>query len=147
MIIGVEIDMVVENSLKAFNTYEKVFDAEKIESTDYEKGLNEVIFTIAQNRFHLIDENKEYDLVAPTKDTPTTQWFNIITEDIEETYNKAKEEKFKIIQPITEIKEIGAKNTILTDPYGYQWMIHQITEKVSYEKIKKEMEKQLNIEQ
>jgi PhnB protein len=143
---GVEIDIVVENSLDALKTYKKVFKAEEIEVTDYEKGLNEVIFTIQDTRFHMLDETPEYQLYTPKNDTPTSIWFNIIVEDINKTFHNATEEKFKVIQPITKIEEFGVINTILIDPYGYQWMLHQIIKKVDFEERKKIMEKELNIE-
>ncbi|KAF1083960.1 hypothetical protein SPSYN_02872 [Sporotomaculum syntrophicum] len=37
--VGVEIDMVVPDSLKALELYEKVFDIERVEVTDYPKGM------------------------------------------------------------------------------------------------------------
>lgn len=36
--------MVVTDSLKALELYEKVFDIERVEVTDFPKGENEVIF-------------------------------------------------------------------------------------------------------
>ena len=44
--VGVEIDMVVTESLKALEHYEKIFDIERIEVTSLPKGENEVIFNL-----------------------------------------------------------------------------------------------------
>lgn len=61
--IGVEIDFVVSDSIKALETYEKIFDIQRVEVSNYERGLNEVIFTMYGTRFHMLDENPEYQLV------------------------------------------------------------------------------------
>jgi len=128
----VEINMIVKDSLDAFKLYEKVFKAEKIEATSYEKGLNEVVFSIFHTRFHLLDENKEYGLYAPTKDKTNTMWCNLLVEDIESIFNKSKKEGFYIIQPLTELEKFGIINAIITDPFDYQWMLHQTVKEVSF---------------
>jgi PhnB protein len=125
--------MIIEDSLFAFKTYEKVFKAEKIEATSYEKGLNEVVFTIMDTRFHMLDENKEYGIYAPIKDKTNSMWCNLLVEDIEDIFNKSKEEKFEIIQPLTELEDFGVINAVISDPFGYQWMLHQIVKEVSFE--------------
>ncbi|MCL2115205.1 MAG: hypothetical protein FWH29_03170 [Methanobrevibacter sp.] len=140
---GVEIDMIVKDSLSAFKLYEKVFNAKIIEATSYEKGLNEVIFSMLDARFHMLDENKEYGLYAPSKDKPNSMWCNLLVEDIEDIFNKSKKEGFTIIQPLTELKEFGVINAIVSDPYGYHWMLHQIVEEVSFQKRQKIIEKHL----
>lgn len=147
MYTGVEIDIIIENSLEALKLYKKVFEAEELEVTNYEKGLNEVVFTIQNTRFHMLDENKEYGLIAPKKDSPTFVWFNLIVKDIEEIFNKAINEGFEVLQPLQEIKEFGVINTILLDPFGYQWMMHEVKKEISFEERKKIMEKHMNIEE
>ena len=67
---GVEIDMVVTASLKALELYEKIFEVKRIEVTDYPKGTNEAVFTIYDTRFHMLDENPEYQLIAPKPGQP-----------------------------------------------------------------------------
>ncbi len=142
---GVEIDMIIKDSLSAFKLYKKVFKAEKIEATNYEKGLNEVVFTMLNTRFHLLDENKEYQMHAPSKNKPNTMWCNLLVEDINKTYKKAVEEGFIIIQPLTELKEFGVINAIIADPFGYHWMLHQIVKDVSFEERTKILEEKMNI--
>ena len=140
---GVEINMIVKDSLNASKLYEKVFGAKIIEATTYEKGLNEVILSIFQTRFHLLDENQEYNLYAPTKDKTNTMWCNLLVEDIEDVFNKSKKEGFNIIQPITELKEFGVINAIISDPFDYQWMLHQIVKEVSFSERCKIMEEHM----
>ncbi len=131
--VGVEIDMVVSDSLKALALYESVFETERVEVTNYEKGLNEAVFTMYGTRFHLLDENPEYQLIAPKPGDPKPMWINILVPDIAATYKKAMEADCTEIQPITELPDFGVINALFTDPFGYIWMLHQIVREVSFE--------------
>lgn len=131
--VGVEIDMVVTDSLAALSLYEKVFEVERIEVTGYPKGTNEAVFNMYGARFHLLDENPDFMLVAPKPGDPKTMWCNVVVPDIREVYAKALEVGCTEIQPVTELTEFGAINAIFTDPFGYVWMLHQIVRVVSFE--------------
>jgi D-galactarolactone isomerase len=52
--IGVEIDMVVTDCLKALDLYEKIFDIKRVEVTAFPRGENEAIFTLYGVRFHML---------------------------------------------------------------------------------------------
>lgn len=131
--VGVEIDFVVTDSLKALELYEKIFDIERVEVSNLPKGENEVVFTLYGVRFHMLDENPQFGLTAPTPDKPNTIWFNILVPDIKETYSKAINAGCTEIQPLTEMSDYGVSNAIFTDPFGYMWMLHQIHKVVSHE--------------
>lgn len=131
--VGVEIDMVVTDSLKALELYEKVFDIKRIEVSDFPKGENEVIFTLYGVRFHMLDENPKFALKAPTQDQPKSIWFNIVVPDIEETFSKAVCAGCTEVQSVTELPDYGVSNAIFSDPFGYIWMLHQIHKEVSFE--------------
>lgn len=131
--ISVELDMVVKDSLKALTLYEEIFEVERIEVTDLPRGENEVIFSLYDVRFHLLDENPEFYLIAPTSDDPKTSWVNVSVPDIQATYNKAMESGCTKIQEVTELPEYGVSNAIFMDPFGYIWMLHQIHKEVSHE--------------
>lgn len=77
MITGVEIDMVVSDSVAALACYQNIFDTETIEVTSYPVGLNEAVFTIFGTRFHLLDENPEYQLFAPKEGNTRSMWVNL----------------------------------------------------------------------
>ncbi|MDR0767460.1 MAG: VOC family protein [Methanosarcinales archaeon] len=141
--IGVEIDIIVSDSIKAFELYEKIFGAEKIEATAFEKGLNESVFTIYGTRFHLLDENMEYGMAAAKPEDPKSIWFNLVVPDIKETFQKAIDAGCKEIQPITEMEAMGVINAMFIDPYGIVWMLHQIVREVSFEERIKVMEKMM----
>lgn len=121
---SVEIDFVVKNSLEAIEKYNKVFEINIIEKTNLDQGLNEVIFEIFGSRFHILDENLEYQIVAPKENENMPVCFNITVENIEEIVKNAEVENFTVISPIKEIFK-NIKNAVLKDPYGYIWIIHQ----------------------
>ena len=131
--IGLEIDMVVQDSLAAFSLYKTVFGAEEIEITSFPKGQNEAVFMMFDTRFHLLDENPECGLHAPAQDKPQSMWCNLVVEDIMQIFQKAEEAEFHVIQPVTYLEDFGIMNAIITDPFGYVWMLHQVIKEVSFE--------------
>lgn len=131
--VGVEIDLVVKDSLAALALYEKVFDVERIEVTDFPVGQNEAIFSIYGVRFHLLDENPEFQLMAPGEGGIPSVWFNVLVPNIEETFAKAVEAGCRIVQPITEIPEFGVSHASFFDPFGHHWLLHQVHRHVSFE--------------
>ena len=137
MKLGVEIDMVVTDSLKALALYEKIFEIVPIEVTDFPTGENEVVFTLYGTRFHMLDENPEFQLIAPKPGDPKPIWFNIMVPDIASTYAKAISEGCTEVQPVTEMAAYGVSNAIISDPFGYLWMLHQVHKEVSFEERKK----------
>ncbi|WP_371381225.1 VOC family protein [Sporomusa aerivorans] len=131
--VGVEIDMVITDSLKALELYKKVFDVQSIEVTNFPKGENEVVFTLYGVRFHMLDENPQFGLKAPNPDEPQSMWFNIIVPDIKETFSKAVSAGCAELQPVTELPDYGVTNAMFIDSFGYQWMLHQVHKEVSFE--------------
>ncbi|KKB37781.1 transcriptional regulator, MerR family [Bacillus thermotolerans] len=133
MMVGVEIDMVVKDSLKALDMYEKLFDIERVEVSNLPRGENEAVFTLYGVRFHMLDENPEFHLIAPNPDDPKTIWVNVTVPDIKETYTKAMDLGCTEVQPVTELPDYGVSNAIFMDPFGYIWMLHQVHKVVSHE--------------
>lgn len=131
--VGVEIDMVVTDSLKALELYEIIFDLERVEVTDFPKGENEVVFTLYGVRFHMLDENPKFELKAPSQDGPKSIWFNILVPDIKVTFARAIGAGCTVVQPVTEMPDYGVSNAMFIDAYGYLWMLHQMHKEVSFE--------------
>ncbi|MET3683191.1 PhnB protein [Alkalibacillus flavidus] len=125
---SIELDMVVSSSLDALKVYENVFDLEDVKATDLPEGQNEVLFTLYGMQFHLLDENREAFLVAPSSENPNTSWVNITVDDINKTYQLAMDQGCIEIQPVTEMTDFGLSNAIFMDPFGYMWMLHEVHE-------------------
>ena len=145
--VGVEIDFVVKNSIEALELYEKVFEIERLEVTDFPRGQNEAIFSLYGVRFHMLDENPEFQLIAPTPDSPKTMWLNILVPDIKDTYQKAMDLGCTEVQAVTELTDFGVSNAIFMDPFGYVWMLHQIHKVVSFEERNQIWEEKMKNEQ
>lgn len=128
---GVEFDFVVTESLKALELYEQIFDLVKIEVTDLPKGENEVVFSIYDTQFHMLDENPEFQLLAPALDGSHSFWFNVIVPDITNTHMKALSLGCSEVQPVLELLEFGVSNSCIKDTFGYTWMLHQVHGDVS----------------
>ena len=133
MTTGVEIDFVVTDSAEALKLYERIFEVERIEVTELQKGQNEAVFTIYGTRFHMLDENADFGMAAPKPDAQPTVWFNMLVPDIRKTHDKALEAGCTEVSPVTGIEALGASNSMFMDKFGYLWMLHQIHREVSYE--------------
>lgn len=130
---GVEIDFVVEDSLAALALYEKIFEVERVEATEFPKGQNEAIFTLYGTRFHMLDENQNFGLFAPKSGHQATIWFNVIVPNINTVHKNALENGCKEVQAVTEMESFGVTNSVFTDSYGYVWMLHQVQRVVGFE--------------
>lgn len=131
--VGVEIDFVVKDCLETLALYEKIFEVERIEVTSFPKGQNEAVFSIYGTRFHLLDENPEFQLIAPKPGDSTSLWFNVLVPDIKKVHEAAMNAGCTQIQNVTDMMDFGVSNSVFTDPFGYMWMLHQIHRVVSFE--------------
>ena len=129
--VGVEIDLVVGDSLKALAFYHEVFGVKTLEVSNYEKGLNEAVFDLYGTRIHLLDENPEYQLIAPKEGDNTSIWINVMVENIRSAYKKALDNGGTKIQEVVEQRELLISNAIFKDPSGHIWMLHQMNQPVS----------------
>jgi PhnB protein len=131
---GFEVNFVVPDVLAAFETSCKVFGVEAVEKTAFGTGSNEVVFTLFHNhRFHMLDENPAYGLVAPKEGQGGFIRFNLVVEDSKEVFDKAEVAGFTTVQPIQELPDFGVKNSMQKDPWGYGWMLHQVDRVVGFE--------------
>lgn len=80
--VGVEFDMIVEDSLAAFKLYQELFGVACVEATALQRGENEAVLTLHGARFHMLDQNEQFKLNAPEKGMVPPVWFNVLVEDI-----------------------------------------------------------------
>ena len=137
---GVEINFVVQDCRKALALYQNIFDVEPVEVTDYDTGSNEAVFNMYGTRFHILDENPQFHLIAPKPGDPKPMWINLLVPDIQVTFDKAMAAGCTEIQPITEMEAFGVSSAMFADPFGYIWMLHKIHRVVSFEERKKIMD-------
>lgn len=139
-----ELDFIVPDTLEAITLYQSVFDVTEVDATQYEKGLNEVRFNLHGLMMHILDENPAYNMYAPKKDQLFPIWVNVTVSDINETLKKAEDGNFTIIQPLTDIPEFGVKNAVIKDPFGYQWMLHEVYQNKTKEELDKVMDEKFS---
>lgn len=132
MIKGVEIDFVVKNSLETIELYERIFEVERLEVTEFPIGQNEAVFNIYGTRFHILDENPEYELLAPKEGDARSLWFNVAVPNLIKVHDDAILNGCIEMQAPTEVMDFGVINSIFIDPFGYMWMLHEIREEVSF---------------
>lgn len=130
---GVEIDFVVTDSLAALALYEKIFEVKRVEVTSFPTGQNEAVFTIYGVRFHMLDENPAFQLIAPKPDMPQSMWLNVLVPDINAVHQNAINAGCAEVQPVTKLNDYGVSNSLFKDAFGYIWMLHQIHREVSFE--------------
>jgi len=106
---------------------------QRVEVTSFPKGQNEAVFTIYGVRFHMLDENPAFQLIAPKPGVPQSMWLNVMVPDIKLVHQKALDAGCAQVQPVTEMADYGLSNALFADPYGYVWMLHQIHREVSFE--------------
>jgi PhnB protein len=113
---GVEIDFVVTDSLGALALYEKIFEVQRVEVTSFPTGQNEAVFTIYGVRFHMLDENPAFQLIAPKPGVPQSMWLNVMVPDIKLVHQKALDAGCTQVQPVTEMADYGVSNALFADP-------------------------------
>ncbi|MBN3860408.1 VOC family protein [Neisseriaceae bacterium PsAf] len=129
---GFEINFVVKNVHEALALYTQIFEVNVIEKTNFQLGSNEVVFSIYGQRIHLLDENPEFGLKTPNEPM-TGLWFNVIVPEIKTTFQAALGVGCEAIMPITDMPKMGVSNAVFRDPFGYQWMLHQVHKVLSFE--------------
>lgn len=125
MMRDIEINFVVSDSLNALETYREIFEVDILEVTNFPQGSNEAIFTIYGMKFHMLDENAEYGLIAPSGEIQATIWFNVTVPNIMQTHHNALRRGCVELQAVTPMLDYGVSNSLFKDPFGYLWMLHE----------------------
>ncbi|MDR0722341.1 MAG: hypothetical protein LBF75_06045 [Treponema sp.] len=86
--------------------------------------MNEVVFTIFESRFHMLDESSENGLNAPKEAYPVTIWFNILVEAVQPVFDKAMKRGFSTVFPITYEPVHNIERFMVKDPFGMVWLVH-----------------------
>lgn len=128
-----EVNFVVKNALTSLDFYQKVFEVEEVEVGDFILGQNEVAIRVDNLYFRILDENPDFQMFAPTEESSVHSWFNIIVSDIEYSYAQAVAEGAKEIQAVKELPEMGIKNAVFKDPFGYVWLLHEVVQEIDYD--------------
>lgn len=121
----VEVNMVVSNARDASEYYDKLLKAEIISKTDETTEMNETMFKLGDTVVRVLNENKEYGLIAPAEVGTGSLWLNLIVDDIEMFFDNVVREGGNVISPIQDFPEIPARNAVFSDKYNHVWVINQ----------------------
>jgi uncharacterized glyoxalase superfamily protein PhnB len=128
----IEVTLVVPDSRAALALYEKIFDTKRIEVTSFSKGFNEAVFSIYDTRFHLLDENPQYQLAAPKPGDPKPMWVSVIVPDIKAVFDRARAAGCTETQSLTEMPGFDVVNAAFSDPFGYSWTLQERKPKAAF---------------
>lgn len=101
-----------------------------------------MVFSLYGTRIHLMDENPDYQLLAPREGQPQPMWLNVMVPDIEAVYQNAMDAGCSAIQPVNRMEAMGISNAMFKDPFGYVWLLHQMHRVVSHEERLRILEEQ-----
>ncbi len=125
---AVEVDFIVNNVKQTKATYEAVFGLEMIEETNFPVGSNELVFNLAGTRFHLLDANPDYGMMAPEAEEDFPFWFSVSTPDIQTVWDKAMTVGWSAMVHPTQTTDSGSKTAMFRDLDGYIWMLQEFAE-------------------
>lgn len=125
---AVEVDFIVNNVKQTKAIYEAVFGLEVIEETNFPVGSNELVFNLAGTRFHLLDANPDYGMMAPEAEEDFPFWFTVSTPDIQAVWNKAMTVGCSEMVHPTQTTDSGSKTAMFRDLDGYVWMLQEFAE-------------------
>ncbi len=74
--------MIVTDRLATLKLNESIFEVEPIAIADFQKELNEVIFDIYGMRFHILNENRKFQMFAPEENDSNPICFNIVVSEL-----------------------------------------------------------------
>lgn len=120
-----EINMVVSDAKQAAGYYSRIFSATILSKTDLERELNETRMVVGDTEIRVLNENKDYGLVAPTSESVSSMWINLYVNDIKEVCDNAIQNDCIFISPITEFPESNAINAVIKDKFNHVWVINQ----------------------
>lgn len=120
-----EINIIVKSAREAAGFYENLFGAEILSKTDTDQGSNETKMVVGGARFRVLDENKDFGLVAPSEGVPSSVGVNFFVDDINKQVKTAEDADCVILSPVTEFPEQNAINAVFKDIFGHIWVINQ----------------------
>lgn len=126
MCMRLEVNMVVSHAREAGDYYKKLLGAEILLTTDENMALNEMVMKIGQTEIRVLNENKDFGMVAPSEVGTGSVWMNIWVEDIEAYFENAINEGANVLSPIQTFSEMSAKNAVISDKFKHVWVINQI---------------------
>lgn len=123
--VKLEINMIVTDAKAAADYYRKVLNAEIISQTDNVAGMNETMMILGGVEIRVLDENREFGMIAPSEAGGGSIGINLFVYDIDEFFSNAIKEGCNIISPVQDFPDIPAKNAVFSDKFNHLWIVNQ----------------------
>lgn len=120
-----EINLIVTDAKAAGDYYSKILGAEIISQTNKEAGMNETMMKLGGIEIRVLDENKDFGMIAPAAVGTQSIGINLFVDDIDAFFNKAIQEGCNVLSPVKEFPEIPAKNAVFYDKFNHLWVVNQ----------------------
>ncbi|MHB0856618.1 MAG: VOC family protein [Anaerolineae bacterium] len=130
---SIEVHLVVSDCVQALAFYERVFGAQRGDVTRFKKGFNECSMTLGGTTFRLFDENPAYQFVAPREGTGGFMWMDLSVDDVDAVFHTAVEAGCTVVQELVDHEQMGVRQGIVADPFGYIWFLDTVVRVVSFE--------------
>ena len=98
--LRLEVNMIVSDAKAAADYYKKVLNAKIISQTNNEIGMNETMMELGGVEIRVLDENKDFGMIAPVIVGGSAVGINLFVNDINTFFNNAIKEGCIAISPI-----------------------------------------------
>lgn len=128
--------LIVTDSRQAMDLYNKVFDAELLETICDGKQVLHAEVKIGDSVLMLSDENPDWDQRSPLsfRGTPVSLYFYVA--DVDGVFARALEYGFEVVMPVTDMFW-GDRFAQVKDPFGHLWSLATHIEDLTPDEIKR----------
>jgi PhnB protein len=133
--VSISLTVATGKGSEALDFYAAAFGAkEHFRMPDPAGNVAHAEFDIRGTRIFFSEESEEWGAKAMPEGGVASCLFSIDLDDCDSAHAKAVEAGAKVIsEPADQFW--GARSSIVVDPYGYRWSLHQKTEEVSSEEV------------
>jgi PhnB protein len=133
--------LTVKGAAKAIDFYKRAFGAQQRGTLPMPDGrIGHAEIMIGNSIIMLADEFPEHGNKSPEALGGSPVGLAIYTENVDEVFNRAVQAGATVKEPVSD-KFWGDRAGSVTDPFGHKWTILTHKEEVSFEEMKKRMDK------
>ncbi|MBC7979223.1 MAG: VOC family protein [Armatimonadetes bacterium] len=127
----------VQGASEAIDFYQRAFGAtERYRLTDSASGkIGHAELDVNGSMFMLSDENPDWNK-SPKTLGGTTVKFCLMVENADVSFDRAVAAGATVIMPVSD-QFYGYRCGSVLDPYGYEWMLQHVVEKVPHEEMQR----------
>jgi len=130
--------LIVSDSRQAIDLYNKVFDAQLLETISDDKQVVHAEVKIGNSILMLSDENPEWGNRSPLsyQGTPVSLYFYVT--DVDAIFQRALDYGFEPVMPVADMFW-GDRFGQLKDPFGHLWSVASCIEELTEDEIRRRL--------